>query len=276
MRFDVRPAVLAPMVALALVLVGGACGGTSPQASGPTTSASSTTANASSTTGAPTAGAPTTTAPASTPAWLTYGGNFSRTSVDTSGPPFNRSVAAAWTSPDLDGAVYGEPLIDDGQVFVATENDTVYALSATNGTVVWSDHVGTPVPAGALPCGDITPDVGITSTMVIDPTSGTLFASGAEMHGGAVRHWVFAFDIATHRLLWSRDVDEPGWTASAQLQRTGLALSDGRVASASGATTATAGPTTGGWWRYPRAAPAPCSPTRFPPPGKGPSGRRRA
>ena len=32
--------------------------------------------------------------------------------------------------PGLDGALYGEPLASDGRVFVATENDTVYALSA--------------------------------------------------------------------------------------------------------------------------------------------------
>ena len=52
----------------------------------------------------------------------------------------------------------------DGQVFVATENDTVDALSATTGAVDWSSHLGTPVPAGSLPCGDISPTVGITGT----------------------------------------------------------------------------------------------------------------
>ena len=55
-------------------------------------------------------------------------------------------------------------------VFVATENDTVYALSASTGAVVWSTHLGTPVPSGSLPCGDITPTVGITGTPVIDPS----------------------------------------------------------------------------------------------------------
>ena len=47
--------------------------------------------------------------------------------------------------------------------------------------------------------------------------------------GGAVRHDVFAVSLSTHAVLWSRDVDQPGWTASAQLQRAGLALSDGHV-----------------------------------------------
>jgi hypothetical protein len=125
--------------------------------------------------------------------------------------------------------VYGEPLIYGGQVFVATENDTVYALSATTGAVAWSDHLGSPVPAGALPCGDITPTVGITSTMVIDPATGELFASAATTSGGGVAHAVFALDIATHRVLWSRDVDQPGWASTAVLQRAALALSAGRV-----------------------------------------------
>ncbi len=185
--------------------------------------------------------APNTSAPAattstsqagSTPsaaAWLTYGGGFIRTSLDSTDPAFTHEPAAAWTSPSLDGAVYGEALIYKGQVFVATENDTVYALSGTDGTVAWSVHLGTPVPSGDLPCGDISPAVGITSTMVIDPASGTIFASAEVLSGSSVTHVVDELDIATHRLLWSRDVDRPGWTASAQLQRTGLALSAGHV-----------------------------------------------
>ena len=134
-----------------------------------------------------------------------------------------------WTSPGLDGPAYGEPLIYREQVFVATENDTVYALSATDGTVAWSDHLASPVPAGMLPCGDITPTVGITSTMVIDPTSGTLFISAALVSGSSVKHKVYALDIATHRVLWARGIDQPGWTAAAQLQRIALALSAGHV-----------------------------------------------
>jgi outer membrane protein assembly factor BamB len=136
---------------------------------------------------------------------------------------------AVWTSPALDGAVYGEPLIFDGQVVVATENDTVYGLSATTGQVTWSDHLASPASAGALPCGDIAPTVGVTSTMVIDPATGTVYASAETEANGAVGHQVFAVSLSTHRTLWSRDVDQPGWTAAAQLQRIALALSGGHV-----------------------------------------------
>ncbi len=161
--------------------------------------------------------------------WLTYGGSFSRTSLDHTDPTFAHEPAAAWTSPALDGSVYGEPLIYGSQVFVASESDTVYGLSATNGAVQWSDHVASPVPAGMLPCGDISPTVGVTSTMVIDPSSGTLFVSAEALSRSSIRHTVYAIDIATHRVLWSRDIDQPGWTASAQLQRIGLGLSAGHV-----------------------------------------------
>ena len=53
------------------------------------------------------------------------------TAVDTKAP--------VWTSPAVDGQIYGEPLVYAGHVFVATENDTVYALSAATGAVTWFD-----------------------------------------------------------------------------------------------------------------------------------------
>jgi glucose dehydrogenase len=42
------------------------------------------------------------------------------------------TAARAWTSPTLDGQLYGEPLVLGDKVYVATENDTVYALSAAS------------------------------------------------------------------------------------------------------------------------------------------------
>ena len=180
-----------------------------------------------------TTGATTTTsssAPAAAQAsWLTYGGSSARTSADLSDPAFSHAPSAAWTSGALDGPVYGEPLVFHGQVFVATESDTVYALSASTGATAWSLHLGTPVSPSMLPCGDIGPTVGITSTMVIDPATGTLFASGAFRSGGAVAHIVFAIDVAAHRVSWQRAIDQPGWVAAAELQRVSLALSAGRV-----------------------------------------------
>lgn len=172
----------------------------------------------------------TTTAPGGQAAeWTTYGGTSGRTSADVTEAPFRAGPTEVWTSPRLDGAVYGEPLVFAGQVLVGTEDDTVYALSAGSGAVAWSAHLGTPVPASALPCGDIEPTVGITATMVVDPASGTLFASAATWDGAVVRHELFAVDLTSHAVRWSRDLDQPGWSAPAQLQRAGLALDGAEV-----------------------------------------------
>jgi outer membrane protein assembly factor BamB len=198
-----------------------ACGSNGPSATHATGATTTTASRAGAST--------TTTSAAAQPSWLTYGGNFARTDADLTGPAFTGAPTAAWTSPALDGPVYGEPLVYRGQVFVATENDTVYALSAATGVPAWSLHLGAPVLAGMLPCGDITPTVGITSTMVIDPSTGTLFASGEVRSGQAVAHVVFAIDVATQKVSWQRDVDQPGWDAAAQLQRLSLGLSDGHV-----------------------------------------------
>jgi hypothetical protein len=172
---------------------------------------------------------PTTSAPATQTAWTTYGGNFARTSVDTGDPVVQHAPVAAWTSVAPDGSVYGEPLIYGHGVFIATENDTVYGFSATSGSPLWPpDHLATPAPASSLPCGDIRPTVGITSTVVIDPSTGVLFASAETFSKGAVGHYLFAIDSSTGKVLWSRDVDQ-SWSSATELQRAGLGLSDGNV-----------------------------------------------
>ncbi len=138
-------------------------------------------------------------------------------------------AAPAWTSPVLDGQLYGEPLVSDGRVIVATENDTVYALSSATGSVEWSTHLGTPVPSGSLPCGDISPTVGITGTPVIDEARSEVFVVADELVNGSPAHELVGLSTATGKSELSQDVDPPGSTPSAILQRTGLTLDAGRV-----------------------------------------------
>ena len=169
-----------------------------------------------------------TDAGASSSGWTVYHGDAAGdgavsgvASVDTNAP--------AWTSPALDGQLYGEPLVTGGRVFVATEDNTVSALSAATGTVAWSVHLGTAVPAGQLPCGDITPVVGITGTPVIDPSRDELFVVADEMVNGAPAHELVGLDTTTGKTELTQDVDPPGSIPSALLQRTGLTLDAGRV-----------------------------------------------
>jgi outer membrane protein assembly factor BamB len=142
-------------------------------------------------------------------------------SVDTTAP--------AWSSPALDGQLYGEPLVFDGRVFVATENDTVYALSAATGSVVWSTHLGAAVPSSALPCGNIAPTVGVTGTPVIDPARGELFVVADELVHGTPAHELVGLDTGTGKTEVTKDVDPTGSSPAALLQRTGLTLDAGRV-----------------------------------------------
>jgi hypothetical protein len=160
--------------------------------------------------------------------WTVYHGDSSGlgvaagvTAVDTSRP--------AWTSPAVDGEIYGEPLVWDGRIYVATENDTVYALSARTGAVAWSVHLASPVPAASLPCGDIRPTVGITGTPVIDQSRNEIFVVADEDRNGAAEHVLAGLDTSTGRIEMTRDADPPGAQTTALLQRTGLALDAGQV-----------------------------------------------
>jgi outer membrane protein assembly factor BamB len=135
----------------------------------------------------------------------------------------------AWTSPALDGELYGEPLVLSGRVYVATENDTVYALSSATGAVVWSTQLATPVPAGSLPCGDISPTVGITGTPVIDQSRGEIFVVADELVRGKSAHMLAGLATASGKIEMTRDVDPAGANTAALLQRTGLTLDAGHV-----------------------------------------------
>lgn len=144
------------------------------------------------------------------------------------------TAKTAWTSPALDGELFGQPLASGALVYVATENDTVYALNATSGTVAWSTHVGTPVPASSLPCGDITPAVGITGTPVIDTARSEIFVVADELTAGTATHTLVGLNTTSGKVELSQVVDPPGSVALDLLQRTGLTLDHGRVVFAFG------------------------------------------
>jgi outer membrane protein assembly factor BamB len=160
--------------------------------------------------------------------WTVYHGDSLGSGVDTSGASFPSAVRA-WASPQLDGQLFGEPLELDGLVFVATENDTVYALAAGTGRVVWSTHVGTPVASRSLPCGDISPSVGITGTPVIDASRHEIFAVADETVGGLPSHHLIGLATVTGAVELDQVVDPPGANTAAILQRTALNLSSGSV-----------------------------------------------
>jgi polyvinyl alcohol dehydrogenase (cytochrome) len=166
--------------------------------------------------------------PAGTSSWTVYHDDPAGRGV-AAGVGSVDTAARAWTSPTLDGQLYGEPLVFGDRVYVATENDTVYALSAASGVVAWSAQVGTTVPAKALPCGDITPTVGITGTPVIDRARHEIYVVADELKNGTPAHMLTGLNTATGQVELSQDVDPPGQIPADLLQRTGLTLDDGNV-----------------------------------------------
>ena len=162
-----------------------------------------------------------------TTSWTVYHGDSAGSGVaPTAGV---NTFAEAWTSPALDGDLYGEPLISSDDVYIATENDTVYALSASAGSVIWTTHVGNPVPASSLPCGDISPTVGITGTPVIDQARNEIFVVADELVKGSPAHILVGLNATSGRTELTEDVDPPGSDPAALLQRTALTLDAGQV-----------------------------------------------
>jgi outer membrane protein assembly factor BamB len=161
-------------------------------------------------------------------AWTVYHHDPGGSGVDTSASDLS-PVHRAWTTPRLDGQLYGEPLVQGGSVFIATENDTVYRLSAETGHVIWKRHLGTPVPASALPCGDISPTVGITSTPVIDPARREIFVVADEDIDGHPAHQLVGLSLKRGVKALNENVDPPAADRAAILNRVSLTLDGGRV-----------------------------------------------
>ncbi len=115
----------------------------------------------------------------------------------------NSSQFGKLNSYPVDGQIYAQPLYvpqlgiagaTHNVVFVATENNTVYAFDANGlqSSPLWSKNLGTPSPRNDAE--GISPMLGITSTPVIDITTGTLYAVTVTTSGPFYLH---ALDITT-------------------------------------------------------------------------------
>jgi hypothetical protein len=121
----------------------------------------------------------------------------------------------------VDGQVYAQPLVLTGVgitggpqagtthdvVFVATEHDSLYAFDDNNGTLLWHDTLlpsryggtVTSVPSGDVNSGDLSPEIGITSTPVIDPSTNTIYVEEktkeVENNNSHYLHWLHAINV---------------------------------------------------------------------------------
>lgn len=154
---------------------------------------------------------------------LTYQYDASRAGVnaqETTLTPanVNNSQFGKLFSDSVDGLVYAQPLYmgnvgianhgTHNVVYIATEHDSVYAFDADRGgSPLWQVSFLNPnggvnsVPASDTGCDQITPEIGITGTPVIDAQSGTLYvvAMTKETSGGTTNyvHRLHALDITS-------------------------------------------------------------------------------
>jgi hypothetical protein len=75
-----------------------------------------------------------------------------------------------WSTP-VEGQVYAQPLLDDGTLLVATEENNLYGLNPATGAQQWTKNLGEPWNPGEISCADLAPKVGVTATPVIDPAT---------------------------------------------------------------------------------------------------------
>jgi hypothetical protein len=151
-------------------------------------------------------------------------------------------------STNVEGQVYAQPLLANGTLLVATENDKVYGLDPATGAMRWPAplSLGTPWKAADIGCADLTPNIGVTATPVIDPASNIAYmthktyASGSS---GPAQWYMDAVEMATGKeksgfpvALGGAAQNQPGETfkPTTELQRPGLLLMEGVLYAAFG------------------------------------------
>ncbi|WCI09167.1 hypothetical protein PJ267_04790 [Arthrobacter sp. OVS8] len=100
----------------------------------------------------------------------------------------------------VDGQVYAQPLVVGGTVIAATENNFAYGLDSATGTTKWVRPLGPAWPASTVSCGDLTPNIGITSTPVFDPATKSVFMLAKTNDGASPQlpHWyMHSLDLVT-------------------------------------------------------------------------------
>ncbi|HEX2573326.1 MAG TPA: hypothetical protein VH877_27505 [Polyangia bacterium] len=154
------------------------------------------------------------------------------------------------------GQVYAQPLYVSGLtvggrtrnvVYVATEHNRVYAFDADDPAAadpLWQVDLGTPMPTDGLACTDLIPEVGITSTPVIDLPTRTIYVVAKTLTGDVYAQHLHALDLVTGEeklggpveitakvpgLGLGTDGTDIAFRPRYQLNRPGLVLSGGQL-----------------------------------------------
>jgi outer membrane protein assembly factor BamB len=153
---------------------------------------------------------------------------------------------------NTDGEIFAQPLyVSDltiagaahNAVFVATMNNSIYAIDADNGAILWTQNYGTPIVATEVESDQNIAwisGIGILSTPVIDPSTNYMyFVHGTELSGASHEYQLEAIDITTGTRVFNPTTISATYTADAtspvtfnatkQNQRTSLALANGNI-----------------------------------------------
>ena len=167
---------------------------------------------------------------------LTARGDLTRLGLDDQEPTLSPAAVSSGRfgrriSYPVDGKIYAQPLYLPGLriggrmrdvVIVATEHDSVYAFAAAAAGPGQSDTAALPAPLWRVslltpgarpflattdrigprpgrPCDSIAPEVGVTSTPVVDWSAKTLFVIALDVEHGALTYRLHALDVYTGR-----------------------------------------------------------------------------
>src|SRR5271167_464087 len=177
------------------------------------------------------------------------GQNLSETTLNTSN--VNQTSFGKLFYRTVDGFIYAQPLYVPGLtiqgtthnvVYVATQHNSVYAFDADDPNApapLWQVNLGTPVPSqdiciitgdtnpGDCPYYDISPEIGITSTPVIDPVAGIIYVVSRTKNtsNGTYHDYIHALNLTTGAEELGGPVEITG-----QVNGTGTGSSGGIVA----------------------------------------------
>jgi hypothetical protein len=147
----------------------------------------------------------------------------------------------------VDGYVQAQPLYMYGLTvngathnvaFVATENNSVYAIDADTGLQLWTVNLGPAVPSSVEGCNAVTGfnQVGITGTPVIDSTTNTLYVATKTYVASTAAYSLNALDVTTGAPKFGSPVtitqptgSTPAFIPLNQLQRPALLESNGNI-----------------------------------------------
>ena len=152
----------------------------------------------------------------------------------------------------ITGQVYAQPVMDGSNAIVATEQNWVYGINQVTGARDWAVQVGANV--GAQPfndvsptvstiapwdCNDLNPYIGITSTPVIDPTTGVIYVVAMEqLSDGSLGYFMHALNPTNGKEEPDFPVEIEGATqnnpkiifnAYYEIQRVALTLTNGVI-----------------------------------------------